>query len=249
MLKMNDLACMATLLAAVPVPKIWLVAVITLVFAVFGRLVHGVTTSGAVAGGVVCFALFLGAGWGGFSGLCAVFVLTWAATRFGYARKQSSGTAEARSGRTALQVLANLGIATICAIAFVPSGNSRLLVALGAALAEAAGDTVSSEIGEAIGGTPRLITTRQESRPGTDGAVTWAGTAAGIAAALAVGAAYAFTEQIGWHGLMLCALAGILGTFFDSLLGATIERRGLIGNNTVNFLSTLAAAAIGFATG
>ena len=48
---------------------------------------------------------------------------------------------------------------------------------------------------------------------------------------------------------MLCALAGILGTFFDSLLGATIERRGLIGNNTVNFLSTLAAAAIGFATG
>ena len=34
----------------------------------------------------------------------------------------------------------------------------------------------------------------------------------------------------------------MFGLFFDSLLGATLERRGRINNDAVNFLSTLAAA-------
>jgi uncharacterized membrane protein len=38
-----------------------------------------------------------------------------------------------------------------------------------------------------------------------------------------------------------------LGLFFDSLLGATLERRGWINNDAVNFLST--ASAAGFALG
>ena len=32
----------------------------------------------------------------------------------------------------------------------------------------------------------------------------------------------------------------------DSLLGATLQRRGWINNQTVNFLATLAAAALGY---
>jgi uncharacterized membrane protein len=38
--------------------------------------------------------------------------------------------------------------------------------------------------------------------------------------------------------------AGICGLFFDSFLGATVERRGWIGNDLVNFASTLFAAAL-----
>jgi uncharacterized membrane protein len=38
--------------------------------------------------------------------------------------------------------------------------------------------------------------------------------------------------------------AGVLGLFFDSLLGATLERRGWIGNDLVNFASTAFAAGI-----
>jgi uncharacterized membrane protein len=36
---------------------------------------------------------------------------------------------------------------------------------------------------------------------------------------------------------------GLFGLFFDSLLGATCERRGWLNNDAVNFLSTASAAA------
>jgi uncharacterized membrane protein len=39
-------------------------------------------------------------------------------------------------------------------------------------------------------------------------------------------------------------VAGIGGLFFDSLLGATVERKGWIGNDLVNFTSTAFAAAL-----
>jgi uncharacterized membrane protein len=36
---------------------------------------------------------------------------------------------------------------------------------------------------------------------------------------------------------------GVFGLAFDSLLGATLERRGWLNNDAVNFLSTGSAAA------
>ncbi len=35
---------------------------------------------------------------------------------------------------------------------------------------------------------------------------------------------------------------GVFGLFFDSLLGATLEQRGWLNNDAVNFLSTASAA-------
>jgi uncharacterized membrane protein len=40
----------------------------------------------------------------------------------------------------------------------------------------------------------------------------------------------------------LVAGAGVVGAMADSLLGATLERRGLLDNEAVNFLATLTAA-------
>jgi uncharacterized membrane protein len=42
----------------------------------------------------------------------------------------------------------------------------------------------------------------------------------------------------------IALFAGICGLFFDSFLGATMERRGWIGNDLVNFSSTLFAAVV-----
>jgi uncharacterized membrane protein len=41
----------------------------------------------------------------------------------------------------------------------------------------------------------------------------------------------------------IAGAGGIFGLFFDSLLGATLEGRGWLNNDAVNFLSTASAAA------
>jgi uncharacterized protein (TIGR00297 family) len=244
LLKMQSLADISWAHASQTVGKLWIFALISILFAGFGRAVRGVTTSGAVAGALVCFALLIGAGPSGFIALFVVFLLTWAATRLGYARKQSLGTAESRIGRNAAQVLANLGVAAICALIYATAWrDSRTLIALIAALAEAAADTVSSEIGQAVGGVPRLVTNWKPVPAGTNGAITLAGTAAGVAAAIAVG----LTGVLGWRSALACVAAASVGMIADSFLGATLERRGFLGNNAVNFSSTAIAAMIAFA--
>jgi uncharacterized protein (TIGR00297 family) len=244
---MNNLADSAASVLLNPAQKVATFAALTVLFAGLGRALRGVTTGGAVAGGFVCFALLWAAGLGAFAALLTVFVLTWIATRIGYHRKQRLGTAEARIGRDALQVLANLATAAACAVLYaVLWPDRRLLIAMAAALAEAAADTVSSEIGQALGGAPRLITTGKKVEPGTNGAITLAGTLAGAAAAIAVALVFVIGRVFAWRSLAVCAGAGIAGMIFDSLLGATLERRRILGNNAVNFTSTIMAALLAF---
>ena len=230
-----------------PWQKVAAFAALTLVFAILGRVVRGVTAGGSIAGATVCFALLWVAGLAGFAGLLTVFLLTWVATGFGYKQKQRLGTAEARTGRNALQVLANLGTSAGCAILYSTLWpDRRLLVGMAAALAEAAADTVSSELGQAVGGTPRMITSWEKVEPGTDGAITLAGTMDGATAAFAVALVFVLTGILSWRLFAVCAAAGVVGMIFDSVLGATVERRRLLGNNAVNFASTIVAAGLAF---
>jgi uncharacterized protein (TIGR00297 family) len=179
--------------------------------------------------------------------LLAVFVLTFAATRLGRTEEQE--------GRSAAQVAANLGMAAMASSEFsqawlINSGWIRtavqapaILFTVGlAALAEAAADTVSSEVGQVLGGQPRMITTLRRVEPGTDGAVSLIGTMAGVAAALIVAAVGAWALGGGRTMFMVSCAGGVFGLFFDSLLGATLERRGWLNNDAVNFMSTASAA-------
>ena len=197
-----------------------------------------------VAGGVVCFLLVVGAGLPAFAALVTVFGVVWASTRFGYRRKQRLGTAERKDGRTASQVLANLATPAICAVLYASTGKAMSVVAMAAALAEAAADTVSSEVGQATGRTPRLITTWQSVPIGTDGAVSLAGTAAGIVGALLVAAVCVSSQLVGIRESVIILAAAVIGMFADSVLGAWVERRGLLNNDAVNFLSTVIAAVV-----
>lgn len=178
--------------------------------------------------------------------LLALFVLTFSATRFGRGKKQRLGVAEDKRGRNAAQVAANLGVAGLGAAAALshPLPRTCYAVVVAAALAEATADTLASELGEVLGGQPLMVTTRHRVPPGTDGAISLAGTLAGTG-----GAALVVLVAVGPLGLgvsdAVCAgLGAVGGLFVDSLLGATAERRGWLNNDAVNFLSTLAAAVI-----
>jgi uncharacterized protein (TIGR00297 family) len=218
--------------------------VVTLTFAATARRVRGVSTSGAIVGAVLSLALYLSAGIGAFVVLVSVFLLTWLATRLGYGKKQRLGTSEKHGGRTASQVLANLAVGAVCAVAFALKGRAIFLLGCVSALAEAAADTVSSEYGQAVSQHPRLITTWDIVPPGTDGAVSLPGTFAGIIAAAIVSFISTSLHLLSWRWTVVSLGAAIIGMLFDSLLGASLERRHWVNNDAVNFLSTLVTALL-----
>ena len=219
--------------------------IVTIAFGMAAYLLRGVTRSGALAGTFSAFVIFLGLGWGGFVTLLVVFVLTWLCTRLGSAKKQQLGLAQDRAGRDAGQVLANVGSAAV--FAALALRNHWFVIASVAALAEAAADTTQSEIGEIASGRAWLITTFREVAPGTDGGVSFPGMIAGTVAAVAVAITARSTGVVKPGLAGVAAAAGFLGTIIDSLLGATLERRGWLNNNGVNFLSTLASGAMALA--
>jgi len=235
--------------------RLWIGGGLCLLLAALVFSTRAATPAAALTGAVIAGALWLQtpglhtALWP----LLALLVLTFAATRFGRRRKEALGIAEGRRGRTASQVAANLGVAAVAGIplsaahVFTPVafGGRAAMAAMVAAMAEATADTVSSELGQVLGGTPRMITTLRRAPAGTDGAISPAGTLAGmVAAVVLVGVAWMALPQLSRVDAGVALAAGLAGTVVDSLLGAGPERRGWLNNDAVNALSTMAAAVM-----
>ena len=188
-------------------------AVVAIGFAVLARLMGAVTDGGAMAGVLVAFVLMLTAGLFGIFPLVTVFLLTVVTTRWGYARKQRLGVAERRRGRTASQILANLSAAALCALPaiWLPKFSDVLLLAGMAALAEAAADTVSSEVGQATANHAYMITSFRPSAIGINGAISVEGTLAGCIAASIVAWVSSFAGLVVWQWTPIVAVAGVAG--------------------------------------
>jgi uncharacterized protein (TIGR00297 family) len=213
---------------------------ITAGFAVLAWFAGGVNFTGALAGSAVAFIMAV-RDLRMFLALLIVFAVTLVATRVGYERKQQLRTAEPAGGRTAAQAMANLGIA---ALVVAIAGKAWPVLAL-AALAEAAGDTSSSEIGMAFPGKTLMITNFKSVAPGTDGGISLFGTIAAVLGSASVAVVAVATSLVPTSQIATIILAGFFGTIIDSLLGAVFERRNLLDNDLVNLLST--AAAVGMA--
>lgn len=261
-----------------PLPDVISLAVAAgaaLLIAASARASKALSVSGAIAAATVGFLLFGLGGWRGAAALLTFFVTSSALSRIGKKRKDALGY-EKGGERDAGQVLANGGVAAFCAaLLWLNPGERWPVAGLLGALAAANADTWATEIGSLAKGNPRLITTFRPAPTGSSGAISLPGTLAALAGAALIGGLAPFWN-LGLRGLVAVAVGGLLGSLFDSLLGATVQAQyrcevcgklterlthcddkpttlargfSFINNDVVNVAATLVGATVAALTG
>jgi uncharacterized protein (TIGR00297 family) len=173
-------------------------------------------------------------------------ILSLIASRYKKEYKRSLGLYEGK--RTAKNVISNGLIAlimagfggTILGAQYIPFVGGFI-----GAVATATADTLASEIG--VLQKPRLLTSFKIVEPGTDGAVSILGTSVAILGAGVIGlASFIFGVILNpLTAIKIAVIAGIIGCFMDSILGAVFERPGWLNNEHVNLLGTLSGSIVG----
>lgn len=220
-----------------------LVFLIILITASYASYKTGKLTGGAaIAGGLVGLCIYLGTGYIGIAMLAIFFVLAILATSHKKKEKRSLSEDRHPEKRDAWQVLANGGLPAILGIlAFaLPSDAMLATIFMAAAFASATADTLSSELGTVYGKRFYNILTLKPDERGRDGVISLEGTLIGIAGSAAIVCVYSLNFGLN-SAFLNIMIAGTIGNLADSVLGATLERKGYIYNNEVNFLNTFIA--------
>ena len=184
--------------------------------------------------------------------LLTFYLLGGGFTKYKYGYKQSLGIAQGKGGaRGYKNVFSNSLVAIVASIGytiFPHAANIFLYIYLGS-VATATGDTLASEIGTTYKGKPRMITTLKEVEPGVDGGVSSLGEIAAIFGSMVI-ALFALLvgvieiDQYCLLGMSIITISGFVGTNIDSLLGATMQKRGILSNNGVNLAATIAGGVV-----
>jgi uncharacterized protein (TIGR00297 family) len=180
---------------------------------------------GAIASGTTIFSM------GGWSwGFALIYFFVSSSLLSHYREREKARVAADKfskgSQRDMLQVTANGGVATLMALTYGLTHDQLLQAGFAGALAAATADTWATELGVLSPHQPRLITTGKHVPAGTSGGITLPGTGASFLGALSLGlffwAMQGFRRSLA--ALPLIALiSGLAGSFFDSLLGATVQ--------------------------
>jgi uncharacterized protein (TIGR00297 family) len=188
---------------------------------------HSLSKSGAWGAfleGTIIFGL---GGWKWAVLLMAFFVSSSVLTRLFGIKKASLNEKFDKGGtRDIGQVLANGAVASIFAgLHFFLPDASWPWVVFSASLAAVNADTWATELGVLNPSLPRLITSWARVEGGTSGAVSIFGTLAAIGGAtfIAILGALLGPAGHGFANLEIIIIAGLLGSLFDSLLGATVQ--------------------------
>lgn len=167
------------------------------------------------------------------------FILGSAATKYRYEYKKRIGVEQGKGGaRGYRNVFANGIVAAAAAVLFGVFQQPVFIVMYIGSVSTAAADTLASEIG-VTGGIPRLITTLKQVPIGTNGGVTVTGEAVATIGGFIVSVVAMLLHVISPPMMVLCTIAGFVGTNIDSVIGATLENKGFLGNAGTNLLATL----------
>ena len=190
---------------------------------------HSLNQGGALAATVVGTVIFGIGGWQWAVLLLIFFITSSGLSRLFQARK--SGLSEKFSKgheRDAGQVFGNGGLATLFAALHALYPESILpWLGFAASLAAVNADTWATELGVLNPTPPRMITNlTKRVEKGTSGGVSLFGTLASLlgSAVIALPAVLLSpTSPLNIDSFLLITLAGLAGSLFDSLLGATVQ--------------------------
>lgn len=190
---------------------------------------RSLSKSGAFAATFVGTVIFGIGGW-----QWAVLLLTFFITSSGLSRafrKRKAGLNEKFSKgneRDAGQVFGNGGLATFFAAlhAFYPE-SILPWIGFAASLAAVNADTWATELGVLNPTPPRMITDmRRRVEKGTSGGISFFGTLASLLGSAVIALTAVWLSPAGTlstHDFLLITAAGLVGSLFDSVLGATVQ--------------------------
>jgi uncharacterized protein (TIGR00297 family) len=245
---------------------------IVVFFALFAFIQKVIDGRGLLASMMVGFAVIYGGGITWFVIVAVFFILGVVFTLYKYGYKKKLGSAQGKRGeRSWPNILANGGLASVFSVGeFLRQDPAFEALFLGA-VAAAAADTVATELGLLNKTQPRLITRPSMAvSPGTSGGVSLCGYLGAFVASMAIGVMALVLRVMGTSPLVIafCVTAGMGGATVDSVIGATVQRKGIckvcqkqteelthcgertkmtggiafVENNFVNVIATLAGA-------
>ncbi|MCI0651382.1 MAG: DUF92 domain-containing protein [Planctomycetes bacterium] len=176
-----------------------------------------------VAFGTLLYGAFSFRGW---LQLLVFFALGSIATRFRYGEKTARGLGEARGGaRGARKAAAKCAIPAALAAGMLYRPGDAWQLAVAGAFAAALADTMGSEFGPLYARRARHPFTARALAPGTPGAISLAGTLAGLAGAGACAAAAVASGFVQPAGLWLLPCAALAASYLESVAGVMSPSR------------------------
>lgn len=184
------------------------------------------SVSGGISALVVGSVTLTAGGWTAAFVLLTFFTSSSLLSRWRAQRKRRMEWLTARgTQRSAAQVIANGGIATLSIVLYLLTGDADWWLAFAGAYAAANADTWSSEIGALSPTPPRHLLTGKRVQAGDSGGVTPLGLLAGSAGSLLVATAAGWLVPLPFSQVASVAIGGFTASLVDSLLGATVQVR------------------------
>lgn len=185
----------------------------------------------AVVGAVMGYIIIFGQGLNWFLIFLAFFIAGNVATKYKYKEKSKYGVSQKR--RNIENVIGN----GLVAIVFALFGH---IYGFFAAIATATADTLSSEIGVLSSEEPvSVLDFKTRVKRGVNGGVSNLGNAFMFIGAGLIGLLGLILFH-SWTLFWLSLWGGSFGCIVDSVLGATLENKGVLDNSEVNLIATLA---------
>jgi len=224
--------------------ELLIIIILAGILSIFAQYLDLLTYDGAIAS--LAIGLVIGL-FGSVDWLLVLIIFTglgFTATLLGLAQKRARGLQEGKSGERMYKNVVAVGVTPcIFAVLCFSLGDeyyTMMSIAYISSITVAAADTIASEVGvkdEKVW----LITTFKRVEPGVDGGISVMGTAVATVASL-------LTATIGWVLIFgftfemlffVPVIAGMVGCFADSVLGATIETKGYISKYTNNAVTAM----------